>query len=311
MLDTREASLDDEELVAPAVDARDQVVRGRGSRRLSGIVIWLFLALYVIWTLVPFYVMITSSLKGRGDAFTLPREGDWGGALHKLVVFKPTTEHYRALFTQADFGRYLTNSVTAAIGSAIISVVFGTTAAYAISRGRFRGKRDLYFWIISTRMAPVVAVTVPLYAIFKGLSLLNTIPGLILAYTVFNLPFAIWILKGFFDAVPYEIEEAYMVDGHSRSQALRKILPLVAPGLAAVVVLCILLAWNDFVFAAVMGGESAKTLPVGTQALKTASGIDWGQIMAAGVVTVAPMLTLGIVIRKYMIQGLTMGAVKQ
>ena len=311
MLDTREASLDDEELVAPAVDARDQVVRGRGSRRLSGIVIWLFLALYVIWTLVPFYVMITSSFKGQGDAFTLPREGDWGGALHKLVVFKPTTEHYRALFTQADFGRYMTNSVTAAIGSAIISVVFGTTAAYAISRGRFRGKRDLYFWIISTRMAPVVAVTVPLYAIFKGLSLLNTIPGLILAYTVFNLPFAIWILKGFFDAVPYEIEEAYMVDGHSRSQALRKILPLVAPGLAAVVVLCILLAWNDFVFAAVMGGESAKTLPVGTQALKTASGIDWGQIMAAGVVTVAPMLTLGIVIRKYMIQGLTMGAVKQ
>ena len=312
MADTRTAPVaDDDELVAgPAIDARDQVVRGRGSR-VTGIAISVFLGLYVIWTLVPFYIMVTASLKAEGDAFTLPREGDWAGAVGKLVAFDVTAQHYTDLFTQVDFGRYMTNSVVAAVGSAIISVVFGTTAAYAISRGRFRGKRDLYFWIISTRMAPVVAVTVPLYAIFKNLSLLNTIPGLILAYTVFNLPFAIWILKGFFDSVSYEIEEAYMVDGHSRWQALWKIVPLVAPGLAAVVVLCILLAWNDFIFAAVMGGEAAKTLPVATQGLKSSSGIEWGQIMAAGVVTVAPMLLLGVVIRKYMVQGLTMGAVKQ
>lgn len=305
------ATDDDEVVAAPAVDAREQVVRGKGSR-LTGIAISTFLGLYVIWTLVPFYIMFTASFKaGTGAAFTLPQEGDWVGAAKKLVSFDVSLEHYAGLFSEVDFGRYMTNSVTAAIGSALISVVFGTTAAYAISRGRFRGKGDLYFWIISTRMAPVVAVTVPLYAIFKNLSMLNTLPGLILAYTVFNLPFAIWILKGFFDAVPYDIEEAYMVDGHSRWQALYKILPLVAPGLAAVVVLCVLLAWNDFIFAAVMGGEAAKTLPVATQGLKSASGINWGQIMAAGVVTVAPMLLLGIVIRKYMVQGLTMGAVKQ
>jgi multiple sugar transport system permease protein len=312
MSDSRTATLQDEELVAPppAADTRDQVVRGRGSR-ITGIVITAFLTLYVIWTLVPFFIMITSSFKAADDAFALPPEGDWGGAVSQLFVFSPTTEHYRDLFTQGEFGRYFANSLIAATSSALISVVFGTTAAYAISRGRFRGKRDLYFWIISTRMAPVVAVTVPLYAIFKNLALLNTLPALILAYTVFNLPFAIWILKGFFDAVSYEIEEAYMVDGHSRWQALWKIIPLVAPGLAAVVVLCILLAWNDFIFAAVMGGEAAKTLPVATQGLKSASGIEWGQIMAAGVVTVAPMLLLGIVIRKYMVQGLTMGAVKQ
>ncbi len=294
----------------PAVDAREQVVRGRGAR-LTGIAVVIFLALYMIFTLAPFYIMITSAFKPEGDAFVLPAEGDWLGALKKLTVFSPTTVHFTDLFTQADFGRYLRTSVLAAVGSALISVVFGTTAAYAISRGRFRGKKDLYFWIISTRMAPVVAVTVPLYSIFKQLGLLGSIPGLILAYTVFNLPFAIWILKGFFDAVSYDIEEAYMCDGHSRFQALTKILPLVAPGLAAVVVLCLLLAWNDFIFAAVMGGEGAKTLPVATQGLKSASGIEWGQIMAAGIVTVAPMLLLGIVIRKYMVQGLTMGAVKQ
>lgn len=312
MVNTAQVPLRDEEdlVPSPAIDAREQVVRGRGAK-VSGVAIATFLTLYVIWTLVPFYIMVTAAFKPRGRAFELPAEGDWAGAFQKLVVFKPTLEHFSALFTEVDFSRYITNSVLAAVGSAVISVVFGTTAAYAISRGRFRGKSDLYFWIISTRMAPVVAVTVPLYAIFKNLGLLGSIPGLILAYTVFNLPFAIWILKGFFDAVSYEIEEAYMVDGHSRWQALLKIIPLVAPGLAAVVVLCILLAWNDFIFAAVMGGESAKTLPVATQGLKSASGIEWGQIMAAGIVTVAPMLLLGIVIRKYMVQGLTMGAVKQ
>ena len=303
--------LDDQEVVtAPAVDTRDQVVRGRG-KRWTALAVTLFLGIYVVWTLVPFYIMFTTAFKADSSSFALPAEGDWGGALRKLVIFEPTTENFTALFTQADFGRYMRNSVLAALGSAIISVVFGTTAAYAISRGRFKGRSDLYFWIISTRMAPVVAVTVPLYAIFKNLGLLGTVPGLILAYTVFNLPFSIWILKGFFDSVPYDIEEAYMVDGHSRFQALRKILPLVVPGLAAVVVLCVLLAWNDFIFAAVMGGETAKTLPVATQGLKSASGIEWGQIMAAGMVTVAPMLLLGIVIRKYMVQGLTMGAVKQ
>jgi multiple sugar transport system permease protein len=314
MLDSRTASAgsgqEDGLVPSGSLDARDQVVRGKSNRRV-GVLISAFLTLYMTFTLIPFYIMLTSSFKAEGDAFRLPREGDWLGAGKKLFAFKPTFQHYTDLFTQIDFGRYFGNSMMAAIGSAVISVVFGTTAAYAISRGRFRGKRDLYFWIISTRMAPVVAVTVPLYSIFKNLALLNTIPGLILAYTVFNLPFAIWILKGFFDAVSYEIEEAYMVDGHSRWQALRKILPLVAPGLAAVVVLCILLAWNDFIFAAVMGGEAAKTLPVATQGLKSSSGIEWGQIMSAGVITVAPMLMLGIVIRKYMVQGLTMGAVKQ
>jgi len=294
---------------AAAASAKDQVVRGRSSR-YSGIVISVFLGLYVLWTLTPIYIMFTTAFKEEGS-FALPAEGDWLGALNKLFVFSPTMKNFSALFVDGDFERYMKNSVTAAIGSAVISILFGTTAAYAISRGRFRGKGDLYFWIISTRMAPVVAVTVPLYAIFKGLGLLGTIPGLILAYTVFNLPFAIWILKGFFDSVPYEIEEAYLVDGHNRLQAIWKIVPLVVPGLAAVFVLCILLAWNDYIFAAVMGGEKSKTLPVATQGLKSANGIAWGQIMAAGVVTIAPMLLLGVVIRKYMVQGLTMGAVKQ
>jgi len=203
------------------------------------------------------------------------------------------------------------NSIIASLGSALISVVFGSMAAYSLSRIEFRGKKDLFFWIISTRMAPVVAVMVPLYAIFRGAGLVGTLPGLILAYTTFNLPFAIWILKGFFDNVPYAIEEAAMCDGCNRFQAFQSILPLVAPGIGAFLVLCVLFAWNDFLFASIIGSGGAKTLPVATKELVQPQNIQWGKIMAAGVVTTLPMMFLGLLIRRYLVTGLTMGAVRE
>jgi multiple sugar transport system permease protein len=189
--------------------------------------------------------------------------------------------------------------------------VLGSMAAYGLSRADFRGKKDLLFWIISTRMAPVVAVLVPLYAIFRSAGLIGTLPGLVLAYTTFNLPFAIWILKGFFDNVPYAIEEAAMCDGCNRVQALREILPLVAPGVGAFLVLCVLFAWNDFLFASIIGSGGAKTLPPATRELVQPQNIQWGSIMAAGVVTTVPMLFLGLLIRRYLVTGLTMGAVRE
>ena len=184
-------------------------------------------------------------------------------------------------------------------------------AAYALSRAEFRGKRDLLFWIISTRMAPVVAVMVPLYVIFRSSGLVGTLPGLILAYTTFNLPFAIWILKGFFDNVPYAIEEAAQCDGCTRWQAFRLIIPLVAPGIGAFIVLCVLFGWNDFLFASIIGSGGAKTLPVATAELVQPVKIQWGMIMAAGVVTTVPMMFLGLLIRRYLVAGLTMGAVRE
>lgn len=278
----------------------------RGLNILAG----LFLALYLVWTLLPFVVMFVSSFKDLLEAFKLPEVGDWAG-MTLFFDFTPTLKHYQTLFTENNFGQYIANSLIAAGGSAVISVIFGSLAAYSLSRVDFKGKQDLFFWIISTRMAPVVAVMVPLYAIFRSLDLVGTLPGLILAYTTFNLPFAIWILKGFFDNVPYAIEEAQMVDGATRFQAFRSILPLVAPGIGAFVVLCILFAWNDFLFAAIIGSGGAKTLPVATRELVQPQNIQWGSIMAAGVVTTAPMMLLGLVIRKYLVTGLTMGAVKE
>ncbi len=279
-------------------------------RRVLAVATILFLAFYLLWTILPLFIMLVSSFKDLLEAFKLPKVGDWSGLI-LFFDFTPTAKHYANLFVNLNFGTYLLNSIVASGGSALISVTLGSLCAYALSRSDFRGKKDMFFWIISTRMAPVVAVMVPLYAIFRNAGLVGTLPGLILAYTTFNLPFAIWILKGFFDNVPYAIEEAQMCDGCTRFKAFMSILPLVAPGIGAFLVLCILFAWNDFLFASIIGSGGAKTLPVATKELVQPQNIQWGSIMAAGVVTTIPMMFLGLLIRRYLVAGLTMGAVRE
>ena len=291
--------------------ASREIVRYKSPARSAfSVLVILSLIIFFVWTVLPLAIMLISSFKDLLDAFKLPAEGDWGG-VGVMFDFAPTGAHYIELFTEKHFGEYLRNSLIASLGSAIVSVSLGSMAAYALSRAEFRGKKDLLFWIISVRMAPVVAVMVPLYVIFRSSGLVGTLPGLILAYTTFNLPFAIWILKGFFDNVPYAIEEAALCDGANRWQALRMIMPLVAPGVGAFIVLCVLFGWNDFLFASIIGSGGAKTLPVATAELVQPVKIQWGMIMAAGVVTTVPMMFLGLLIRRYLVTGLTMGAVRE
>jgi len=291
--------------------ASREIVRYKSPARTAfSVLVILFLIIFFVWTVLPLAIMLTTSFKDLLDAFKLPAEGDWGG-VGVMFDFEPTGAHYIELFTEKHFGEYMRNSLIASLGSAIVSVFLGSMAAYALSRAEFRGKKDLLFWIISVRMAPVVAVMVPLYVIFRSSGLVGTLPGLILAYTTFNLPFAIWILKGFFDNVPYAIEEAALCDGANRWQALRMIMPLVAPGVGAFIVLCVLFGWNDFLFASIIGSGGAKTLPVATAELVQPVKIQWGSIMAAGVVTTVPMMFLGLLIRRYLVTGLTMGAVRE
>ena len=290
--------------------SRDVVTYKTPLSRIRDLVVFIFLAFYLLWTVLPLLIMFFSSFKDLLAAFQLPPVGQLSKAW-MFFDFSPTTKHYYNLFFNLEFTKYFLNSVSAALGSALVSVTLGSMCAYALSRTDFRGKGDLFFWIISTRMAPVVAVLVPLYAIFRGFDLVGTRTGLVLAYTTFNLPFAIWILKGFFDNVPYAIEEASMIDGSTRLQAFRAILPLVAPGIGAFLVLCVLFAWNDFLFASIIGSGGAKTLPVATRELVQPQNIQWGSIMAAGVVTTMPMMFLGLLIRRYLVTGLTMGAVRE
>jgi len=281
------------------------------------VLIWVGIVIFLLWTITPLVIMMLSSVKELREAFQIPAVGDWSGAFKKLFVFNPTGRHYIKLFTENDFLPYIVNSLIAAGCASVIAVLFGSLAAYGLARGKIPGENHLSFWILSTRMAPVVAVMVPLYSIFSAFGLLEAnrslnLIGLIIAYTTFDLPFAVWFLRSFFEDIPTELEEAARVDGCTNMQAfLKVILPLAKPGIIAALILCLIFSWNDFIFASIFGQQAAKTLPVATAELHTTVDIQWGGILASGTILVAPMLILGLFIKKYLVQGMTMGAVRQ
>jgi multiple sugar transport system permease protein len=258
-------------------------------------------AVVLLWTLVPLVWMLLSSVKPT-DSLT---------ASSPDVTFKPTLEHYRALFSGGnDVGSYIVNSIVAAGASTIIAVALGSVAGYGLARSRFRGKDHVAFWIISTRMAPIAAAVLPLFVIFRATHLLGTTWGLVVAYLSFNLPFAIWIMNAFFADLPPSLEEAALVDGASRWTAFRRIaLPLVLPGVATTAILCLVFSWNDYAFASTFSGPSSQTLPIAASQLVTQTNIDWGQLTAIGTIVVAPMILVGLVVRKWLVTGLTLGAV--
>jgi multiple sugar transport system permease protein len=259
------------------------------------------LAVVLLWTLVPLVWMLLSSFKPESSLSAPTPE----------VTFKPTLEHYQALFSGGnDIGGYIVNSVVSAGVSTIIAVALGCLAGYGLARSSFRGKDHVAFWIISTRMAPIAAAVLPLFVIFRATHLLGTTAGLVVAYLSFNLPFAIWIMNAFFADLPPSLEEAAMVDGASRWTAFRRIaLPLVLPGVATTAILCLVFAWNDYAFASTFSGPKSQTLPIAASQLVTQTTIDWGQLTAIGTIVVAPMILVGLVVRKWLVTGLTLGAV--
>lgn len=271
---------------------------------------------FFLWTILPLFIMVLSSMKELREAFQIPDPGDWAGAF-KIMDFTPTFRHYRELFTEESFLPFVINSLAAAGIASVIAVTLGSLAAYGLARGRIPGEKHISFWILSTRMAPVVAVMVPLYSIFSGIGLLEAsrwrnLLCLIIAYTTFDLPFAVWFLRSFFEDIPPEIEEAAKVDGYSNFEAFYKaVLPLAMPGIVAALILCLIFSWNDFIFASIFGQQGAKTLPVATSELHSTVDIEWGRILASGTILVLPMVFLGLLVKRYLVQGMTMGAVRQ
>lgn len=255
----------------------------------------------LVWTLVPLGWMLLSSFK-PADSVTAPTPDVW---------FAPTLRNYRSLFSGAnDLWPYLSNSALAAGLSALLATALGALAGYGLARTRMRGKQHLSFWIVSTRMAPIAAVVLPIFLIFRFLGLIDTLPGLVLAYLSFNLPFAIWLLSAFFAELPPALEESAQVEGCSHWQAfLHVVLPLTRPGLVTSFVLCLVFSWNDYAFALVLGGPHTQTLPIAAGQLVTQAGIDWGQLTAIGTIVVIPMMLVGLAVRRWLVTGLTMGAV--
>jgi multiple sugar transport system permease protein len=271
-------------------------------RFLKSAVLVLFVLIFVVWTLFPIAWMVVSSIKPNNALFAFPPK----------FIFSPTGDHYAGLFSgSSNFAGYIQNSVIAAVSSTLISIVLGTAAGYGLARSHFRGKPDLSFWIISTRMAPIAGVILPLYLFYSKLHLLNTLLGLIIAYLTFSLPFSIWLMNAFFVDLPIALEEASKVDGATKWQTFWHIvLPLSASGVVTTAILCFIFAWNDYAFATTFGGPGSQTIPIAAAQLMTQSGIDWGKLMAIGTVTVLPMIFFGMVVRRWLVRGLTLGAVK-
>ena len=271
------------------------------SERVRYVSVRVLLALILLWTVVPLLWMVMSSFKPAGELTANPPK----------LSFTPTLEHYDKLFNGGNaIGGYIGHSIVAAGVSTIIAVALGSMAGYALARMEFRGKEHVSFWIISTRMAPIAAAIIPLFVIFRYVGLIGSIWGLIIAYLTFNLPFAIWIMSAFFRQLPTVVEEAAMVDGATKWQAFRKVaLPMTLPGLATTTILCLVFSWNDYAFASTFSGPSSQTLPIAASQLVTQESIDWGQLTAIGTLVVAPMIVVGLVVRRWLVTGLTLGAV--
>jgi multiple sugar transport system permease protein len=255
--------------------------------------------LLVVLILFPFLWLLQMSFKPDADIFAFPPK----------LVFVPTLEHYVALW-DTEFRNSFWNSTVVSVGSTVISLVIGVPGAYALSRTR-TAEGSLSLLILASRMAPPIAFTIPYFLVYRHVELLDTRLGLVLIYLTFNLSLVIWLMRSFFDVTPRSLEEAAWIDGAGLWQGFyRIVLPLSGPGLAATAILCFLYSWNDFFFALILTRTEAMTAPVAVVNFMNYEGWEWGKIAAGGTMVMLPVLFFSILVRKFLVHGLTAGALK-
>lgn len=307
------------------------------SRLTRNLRIVLALAVAMIM-LIPVAWMIMTAFKSRSDAVSAPPK----------VIFTPSMEGVISLLTQrrqitveqgladlqsrtdltwyervmlqrgqqivgkSEYVGYLTNSVIISVTSTVFSVIFGVLAGYAFSRFPVKGKDDLMFFILSTRMLPAVVVTIPIFLMYRILGMYDTRLGMILLYIVFNLSFSVWLMKGFMDEIPTEYEDAALVDGYSRLQAFVKVvLPQAVTGIAATTVFCLIFAWNEYGFALMLTTQRARTAPAAIPSVLGTGGIEWAAIAAGSLGFLIPVVFVTFLLRDYLLRGVTFGAVRR
>ena len=250
--------------------------------------------------LVPILWIFMAAFKNHIDVFQLK------------LFFKPTLENFVAVFELPyDLGNKLLNSTIVAFVTVVFAIPIATMAAYSFSRFRLKGETAMLVTILATQFVPAVVIILPFFVMFRNIGLLDTRLGLILVNLAIVMPFAIWMIKGFIDGIPLDTEEAAMVDGSSRLQVIRNIvLPMAAPGLLTAGIFCFIIAWNEFLFALILTNKYAVTLPIGLALFKAEEGDLWNLLSAAGIIIMVPMFVLALIIRKYFVQGMTMGAVR-
>jgi len=273
------------------------------ARWVSGLKHGLILLLAIIaaaFFFLPLLWIVLSSFKTQLDLFSIPPK--W--------LFRPTLINYINVIN-SDFRIQFTNSLIVALASTLFSLFLGSLTAYGFSRYSLRGSSFIQFWILSLRFLPVVAVMVPFFLVFNALRLRDTLLALFLVYNIFNISFAIWVLKAFFDEIPIELEEAAMLDGYSPLQVfLRVSLPLARPGLVTTAIFCLIQSLNEFLLALTLTVRAAETAPVGLAKLQTFLGTDWGRISAAGTLFMLPVVLFTILVRNELVRGMSFGRMK-
>ncbi len=269
------------------------------------------LTLIGLFFLFPIFWVILMSFQTNQDILRIPPS----------IIFQPTLENYAALISgrlestagvlEIRFMSNLMNSVILAVSSVALSLVLGIPAAYAFARFKFRLGEDIAFTLLSFRFAPPLLVLLPLALYFQQMGLIDTYFGLIWVYQLITLPLILWIVRGYFEDISEDIEHAYRLDGNGWFKTFVRIaIPLAKPGIAAATLLSFIFAWNNFVFALILASAAKQPVTVGALAFVTASGIQYGQIAASIVLSVAPTLLLALYAQRYLVEGLSLGAVK-
>jgi multiple sugar transport system permease protein len=261
-------------------------------------------------SLFPIAWLIITSFKPADDIMVSPPR----------FIFSPTLDNYVYALQKANFLHFIQNTVFVAVVSTIFVIVLSSLASYSFARYN-PGGGNILFFILTTKMFPAIAVVLPYFLIFRdignspiGQALgigLDKQGALVVSYTMFNLPFAIWLMVSFFQDIPRELEDSARLDGYNRLQVLwRVVLPLAAPGIAVTAIFCLIFSWNEFLFAYILTRDAARTITVGVESFFTLRGILWGPVAAAATISVAPMLVFVLILQRYMVRGLTFGAVR-
>lgn len=273
---------------------------GSRHKKRRSFIKFVIIALICCLVIFPFLWMIMVSLRNKVDIFN---PGNW------LVT--PTLKNYITIIDKNNIMKFFANSIVIATITTIVSLILGSLAAYGFARYNWKKKEDRAFWVLSQKFLPPMAVVIPYFLMGAFVGILDTRLLLIICYTTFNIPFTIWMMRGFIEELPRSVEEAAYIDGCTKMQCMRKIiLPLVAPGMVATAIFCVINSWNEFVFANFLTSIHAKTVPTSIMMYLSVSGVKWGEMAATGVLSVLPVLIFAIIVQKNMIRGLTFGSVK-
>ena len=282
-------------------------MKNRKSKIIVNFFLWIIVAIVAVWMLFPFYWAVITSIKKPADVFQL--------SFIPGIQFDPTLDNWKSEFQLRgkEITRAMGNSLAIGIGAALIALGIGTLAGYGLARFRYHrwSNKSMSMWILSQRFLPPAATVIPFFLIFKRIGLIDNVLALILINTTFTIPFAVLILRDAFKEIPEEIEESALVDGCSRFQAfIRMALPLVAPALVSAAIICFSFAWNEFLFAFIMSYAKASPMTVIIAGTQDTQGIQFWYVATRMLLAIVPPAVLALTVQKYVVRGLTFGAVK-